>query len=212
MKFIQDHSLYLVTGEEYNLSCSTIDVVRQAIAGGVDIVQMREKGKSYEELLDLGGKLSALCKESGVIFIVNDDPYLAQDVDADGVHLGQEDLKECSLEEARAVLGEEKIIGISTHSFEQFDEAQESDCDYVAFGPIFVTKTKDYHLGDSEVPAVVDAAQKPVIFIGGIDLGNVESLLNQGAKNIAVIRAIVQAEDICASTKLLKERISQYGE
>jgi len=208
MKSIEDYSLYLVTSEEYNFSCSTLDVVRQAIAGGVDIIQMREKDKSIEELLALGKELSALCREAGVIFIVNDDPYLAREVDADGVHLGQEDLKECSLEEARAVLGEDRIIGVSTHSFEQFDEAQESDCDYVAFGPIFITKTKDYHIGDSEVPAVIEAAQKPVVFIGGIDFDNVDSLLKQGAKNIAVIRAIVQSDDICASAKALKERIN----
>ena len=126
------------------------------------------------------------------------------------MHLGQEDIKNCPISKAREIIGQDKIIGISTHSIEQFKIATESDCDYIAFGPIFPTKTKDYSIGMGSVGEVLDISNKPIVFIGGIDLTNIDILLEKGVKNVAVIRAIVQAEDIKSKVGELKKRINRY--
>ena len=205
------NSLYLVTGEEYSGSRSTLDVAKSAILGGIDILQMREKNKKQEELITLGSELSALCQDNNVTFIVNDDPYLAKEVGADGVHLGQEDLKKHPIEKARDILGENKIVGVSTHSAEQFDVANRSLCDYIAFGPIFPTRTKDYSIGISDIKKVLSIAVKPVVFIGGINKGNIGVTLKEGARNIAMIRAITEAEDIAQEVTDLKHIIDSFS-
>jgi len=201
MKKIKDNSLYFVTSEEYSAKRGTLEVAKRAFEGGIDILQMREKEKSEEELRTLGRELAFLCREQGVIFIVNDDPILAKELGADGVHLGQEDIKECPARKTREILGTDKIIGISTHSLGQFKEANEKDFDYIAFGPIFSTKTKNYSIGAGDVEKVLEISDKPVFFIGGINLSNLGSLLDKGARNIAVIRAIAEADDIVSRTK-----------
>jgi thiamine-phosphate pyrophosphorylase len=212
MRKIKKHSLYLVISEEYGNGRSGVEMAGAAIAGGVDMIQMREKYKAREELVRLGGEMSKLCKRSKVIFIVNDDPVLAKEVDADGAHLDQEDLKKYPLGETRRILGGERIIGISTHSPEEFDRANVEGVDYVAYGPIFPTKTKDYHLGTKDIKRIVDTAGKPVFFIGGINLANIDALLKEGAANIALIRDVVQASDITERTRLLKEKVAHGQE
>lgn len=199
--------LYFVTGEEYSNGRSTLDVAVCAISGGIDILQMREKNKTPEELVSLGRKLSDLCREKRVTFIVNDDPYLAKEVSASGVHLGQEDLEKYPVERARKILGKGKIIGVSTHSVDEFEWANKMECDYIAFGPVFPTKSKDYSIGTRDIKKVLEVAEKPVVFIGGINADNVSSVLDEGASNIAVIRAITQAEDIICGAKSLKSKI-----
>ena len=193
---VKENSLYLVSSEEYSQGKKTFEIAQEAVLGGVDIFQMREKHKTYAELIELGKELASLCKENNVIFIVNDNPELAAKVDADGVHLGQEDIEVFSIEKTREILGKDKIIGLSTHSVEQFQIANESDLDYIAFGPIFSTKTKNYTIGIGDISQVMKTAKKPVVFIGGINLENIETVLKKGAKNIAVIRSIVGADDI----------------
>ncbi len=214
MQKIRDHSLYLVISEEYGNGPSAMEIARAAIAGGVDIIQMREKDKGAEELMTLGKNLSHLCKNNRVTFIVNDDPLLAEKVGADGVHLGQEDIKKHPIEETREMLGEDRIIGVSTHSVGQFREANEKGFDYIAFGPLFETKTKDYFLGTDDVGEVARIAKGRVFFIGGINLLNIEGLLQKGAKNIALIRGILKADDITSQTKRFKDAIKEgvkYG-
>jgi len=193
---IKDNSLYLVSGEEYSCGRTTPEVMEAALRGGADIIQLREKNKSHEELLKLGRQVSELCRGNNAIFIVNDDPCLAKELDADGVHLGQEDIKKVPISKAREILGKEKIIGISTHSIGQVREANKLDVDYIGFGPVFATKAKDYFLGTDDISKAVELSEKPVFCIGGIDLSNVDLVLKQGAKNIAVIRSITQAEDV----------------
>jgi len=210
MKTISDYSLYLVTSQEYRKDKTTLGVAEEAIKGGIDIIQMREKGMNEHELLDLGHKLSLLCSENNVTFIVNDDPIVARKLNADGLHLGQEDLKEYPISKARDIIGADKIIGVSTHSIEQFRQADQSECDYIAYGPIFTTKTKDYSIGTEGIEQVIAIAKKPVIFIGGISLSNIDEVLLKGAKNIAVIRAIVESEDILKQTQSLKRKIDGY--
>lgn len=205
-----NYNLYFVTSQEYSRERDTLDIVRQAIVAGIDILQMREKYKERDELIALGDKLSALCRESGVTFIVNDDPNIAKECKADGVHLGQEDKEKFSIGVTRKILGKDKIIGLSTHSIDQVVESNNMDVDYIAFGPIFPTKTKNYNIGVDEVKLALELAQKPVFLIGGINLSNIEILLKFGAKNIAVIRAISEAANVEEKVERLKNIILKY--
>ncbi len=205
---LKDYSLYLVITEGYALGRDSLSIAKAAIAGGVDILQMREKDKSSEELCKIGGELSRFCKNSEIIFIVNDDPDLAKEVDADGVHIGQSDLIKHPIKKIRGIIGKSKLIGLSTHSLEEFKRANESDLDYISYGPIFPTKTKDYFIGTSEIKDVLSIASKPVVFIGGINILNLDGLLDLGVRNIALIRDIVEAEDITLKTKEFKHKLT----
>jgi thiamine-phosphate pyrophosphorylase len=209
MRSIKDHSLYLVISEECCMGKNPVEIAELAIAGGVDIVQMREKNKSLQELVKLGTDLAAVCKSKGAMFIVNDDPMLAQRVGADGVHLGQEDMDRFPLTRARDILGHEKTVGISTTSRAQFDKANAlgEDVDYIAFGPIFPTTLKDHHIGTDDIEYVMKTARRPVFFIGGINLANIDEILSRGGRNIAVIRAITESGDIRAGSRRLKDKI-----
>ena len=207
MRKINKGCLYLVLSEEYGNGRPAIDIAAQAIQGGIDILQMREKHKSHEELVRLGIELSMLCHERDVTFIVNDDPYLAVMCNADGVHMGQEDILQLPIEAVRRIIGKEKIIGLSTHSVEQFRKAECMDIDYIAFGPIFPTRTKDYNIGIEGIKEVVKITSKSIIFIGGINTENLDTILAEGASNIALIRDIMQAEDIISRTRWYKNKL-----
>ena len=209
MAKIKDHSLYLIITEEYARGRSATEIAKSAIAGGVDIIQLREKKKSEEEILKTGKELLALCKKNKVTFIMNDDPYLAKKAGADGVHLGEEDVKKYPLAETRRIIGSDKIIGLSTHSIEKVKEASPEDIDYIAFGPIFPTTVKGYSIGTKDMKKVLEIVEKPVFFIGGIDMSNIDEILKSGGKNIAVIRGISQADDITETTKKFKKKITQ---
>ncbi len=205
-----DYSLYLVTGENASSGRSTEHVVEQALAVGVDIVQMREKHLSEKELIYLGSRLAKMCRDNNAVFIVNDDPFIARETGACGVHLGQEDILKYPVEKTREILGKDKMIGLSTHSYEQVEAAWGSDVDYIAFGPVFPTETKDYFIGTDEVEKVIRFAVKPVVFIGGIDPENINGLLGSGARNIAVIRAITRAVDIKEQVRSFKKIINDH--
>jgi len=202
-------SLYLVLTGACTNGRDALDVAQAAIAGGINLIQMREKDTDRNGLLGLGKRLGSICKKSGVKLIINDDPFLAGELDADGVHMGQEDVKICNLEKARRILGKERIIGISTHSLAQFEEANLSDVDYIAYGPVFKTKTKDYFIGINHVEKVLAMSEKPVFFIGGINLSNIDELVSMGAENIALIRGITEAEDVTARTREFKKRMGK---
>lgn len=209
MKKIGYKNLYLIITEEFCCGRSAFEIARAAIKGRVDIIQMREKNRSKDELLSLGKKLSRHCRDKDVKFIVNDDPMLAKEVDADGVHLGQEDMANHSINEAREMIGKTRIIGVSTHSLEQFKKANGSDVDYIAYGPVFPTRTKDYSVGIKDVPEILDMAAKPVFFIGGIDMSNIDEIVRLGVENIAVMRGILQAYDIAKAAEKFKKKITQ---
>lgn len=208
MPKIKEHSLYLVISEEYSAGKNALEIASLAISGGVDIIQLREKNKTREEIVKLTACLSKLCKKNNVTFIVNDDPWIAKESGASGVHLGQEDLLKYSVASARNILGKSGIIGVSTHSLDQLDRANKEDVDYVAYGPVFPTKTKDYFLGPKDIKEVLRTAQKPVFFIGGINLSNLDEILKEGAKNIAVIRGIIESEDISLRVKSFKDTLT----
>jgi len=206
----KDYNLYFVMSQEYAPGRNPLEVATLAIKGGIDILQMREKNMPRKDLICLGNKLSKLCKSNNVTFIINDNPYLLEDVQADGVHMGQGDIADLPISKVRKIIGPEKIIGVSTHSLSEFFKANEEDVDYIAFGPIFPTQTKDYFIGIQDVEEVLRSAKKDVFLIGGINLSNIDEILRLGAKKIALIRGIVQAEDILAQAKEFKQRIETF--
>jgi len=188
-------------------SCSLTleEMVSIALRTGVKWIQYREKDKSRREIYAEAVRLRKLTKEFNAVFIVNDHADIALAVNADGVHLGQEDLP---LKMARKILGKKKIIGISTHNIEQAMDAEAGSADYIGFGPIFHTKTKaaGEPKGIIMLREIKSHVKIPVVAIGGINLENLESVLNSGAAAVAVASAILSG-DITNNTRLFIETI-----
>ncbi|MDD5070006.1 MAG: thiamine phosphate synthase [Candidatus Omnitrophica bacterium] len=207
MAKLKSTNLYLVASQQYCRNKNILEIAKEAVSAKIDILQMREKNLSQKELLDLGRALAELCKRNKVKFIVNDDPDLAKTLNADGVHLGQEDILTFPIKDVRTILGQEKIIGLSTHSIEQVKTANSLDLDYIGFGPIFSTKAKSYTIGTDEIEQALKISKVPVIIIGGITTANIRQVLDKGATNIAVIREIVQANNVKEKVVQLKKII-----
>ena len=169
------------------------EIVTIVLSSGVRCIQYREKDKSRRDIYREALILRKLTNEFGAVFIVNDYTDIVLAVNADGVHLGQNDLP---LKEARKILGKEKIIGISTHSIEQAIEAEQGGASYIGFGPIFHTKTKDAGepKGIEMLKEVKRHIKIPVIAIGGINTENLESVIDSGADAVAVSSGIIQGD------------------
>ncbi len=152
--------------------------------------------------------LSPIAHQAHALFIVNDHPDIAEAVDADGVHLGQDDLP---IDQARKILGSGKIVGISTHSREQAAEAERAGADYIGFGPVFSTATKDAGeaKGISGLKAVKQTVGIPVIAIGGITQANIGEVFQAGADGAAVISAVLSAGDIAQAAREMVAVISR---
>ena len=179
-------------------------IVPAALEGGVDIVQLREKSAPDAAVIEAGKRLRAVCDEHGALLIVNDRPDLALASGADGVHVGQDDM---ALDEARTLVGDDLIVGVSTHSPEQLDAALDSAADYLGVGPVYSTPTKPGRepVGLELVRyAASHASAKPWFAIGGIDQGNARAVADAGATRIAVVRAIRDAADPRAAAAALK--------
>ena len=173
------------------------------------MIQLRDKLAGPRQLLSEARQIRQLCRARGVSFIVNDRLDLALAVDADGVHLGQDDLPPMA---ARAILGRDKFLGVSTHSLEQALEAAEQGADYLGIGPIFATGTKatGYEPRGCDIIRQVRARiDLPLVAIGGITLSNVGEVIATGAAGVAVISAIVRADDITAATAAFVTVIDQ---
>lgn len=173
-----------------------------AMDGGATCLQLREKCLDDRDLLQRARALRALTAERGILFVVNDRPDVARLVDADGVHLGQSDLP---VEEARRIVGGDRLIGLSTHSIEQVGAALESGADYLAVGPMFATRTKP----QSRVPGLdlLAAARRmtalPLVAIGGITPDDAASVYGAGASMCCVCSAVVAAEDAAAAARAI---------
>ncbi|MGB3209405.1 MAG: thiamine phosphate synthase [Desulforhopalus sp.] len=190
--------LYTITAEKFSVGRTNIEVVEQLIKGGVRIIQYREKRpyKSYKNILDECRRIRAMTRAAGVTFIINDYVDIALLVGADGVHVGQDDLP---VGEVKKLLGRDKIVGLSTHSPEQAQEAIQAGADYIGVGPIFATKTKDDvcdPVGLDYLDWVVKNVSLPFVAIGGIKLHNIDQLVQRGAKTICLVSEIVGAPDI----------------
>ena len=201
--------IYGITAEEYSLGRSNIEVVARMIDSGIRVIQYREKDRAarqkYRECL----KIREMTREAGVTFIVNDHVDLALLVDADGVHLGQDDLPP---EKVRELLGEEMLIGLSTHSPAQAKAAVESGVDYIGVGPIFATKTKKdvcEPVGLEYLEYVVKNIRLPFVAIGGIKEHNIDEVSGRGAKCIALVTEIVGAGDIGARVRAIRAVLSR---
>ena len=188
-----DYSLYLVTDRTLSLGRSTVEVVRAAIRGGVSCVQLREKGCSTREFMDEARLLKALLAGTGVPLFINDRLDVALAVGADGVHLGQNDLP---IADARRLVGNRMIIGISAESVADAVRAEAEGADYIGASPVFTTPTKTDTappLGLDGLRAIRRAVQLPLVAIGGINADNAAQVLRAGADGLAVVSAIVSA-------------------
>ena len=182
-----------------------------ALRGGVDIVQLREKSLPRREIELAAQTFRRLCDNNSALFIVNDDPDLARACDADGVHVGQDDL---AAAEARALLGPDAIIGLSTHSEEQIAASATAPVDYVSVGPIWETPTKQGRpaVGLELISHAADDAPHPFFAIGGIDASNVSQVIEAGARRLCVVRAIRDALDPAAAAEELRAAFAPLGE
>lgn len=206
--------LYGLTDSRLCLGRSNIFVVQEMLKAGIKIIQYREKYKKSGVMLEECLEISRLCKEAGACFIVNDHTDIARLCDADGVHVGQEDLPVRAI---RDLLGPEKIIGLSTHSPEQAAEAaamhKEGILDYIGVGPIYATKTKVDVCDPVGLEYLEHVAAKhdiPFVAIGGIKLHNLPEVLKHGATCCALVSEIVGAEDIQARVAGLRDIFKQY--
>jgi thiamine-phosphate pyrophosphorylase len=173
-----------------------MEIAAQLLAAGVRLIQLRDKHASSGELYSSALQIAECVRKAGGIFIVNDRADVSRAIDADGVHVGQDDLP---VESARALLGPDKIIGHSTHDLEQVREADRSSADYIAFGPIFTTASKENPelvVGLEGLREARKATCKPLVAIGGITLENARGVIEAGADSVAVIRALVGVPDI----------------
>jgi thiamine-phosphate diphosphorylase len=196
-----DYTLYLITDGKPNI----INRVEQAILGGVTVVQYREKKKGYDEMLEEAIELKKICSKYNVPLIINDYIDLAKEIDADGIHLGQDDR---SIEEVKDLF-KDKIIGISAHNLEEAIKAEENGADYIGFGAIFPTNSKDDAkiLNVNEVNNIKNNISIPVVLIGGINKENLTSI-DVKYDGICVISAVLSSKDPKESSKELRDIIS----
>ena len=171
-----------------------LEVAKDVLAGGADIIQLREKKMDSGEYATLATKMAQLCRAEGKLFIVNDRPDIAVAAGADGVHLGQEDM---TVAQARKVLSSEMIVGISTHNIEQAKQAVKDGADYIGVGPVFATGTKPTAepVGLEYVRQTAKEIDLPRTVIGGITLENVGQVVEAGARCVAVCSAIISADE-----------------
>jgi thiamine-phosphate diphosphorylase len=184
-------------------------LLKAALGGGVDIVQLREKLLNRRAVERSGATCRRLCDTYSALFIVNDDPDLARACRADGVHLGQEDT---SVGEARAALGADAIVGLSTHSEAQIAAAE--GIDYISVGPIWETPTKEGRpaVGLDLISHAAENATVPFYAIGGIDPSNADQVVEAGARRLAVVRAIRDANDPAAAAMALRRTFAAAGD
>lgn len=200
--------LYAVTDRHWTGEKNLIQQTEEAIRGGATFVQIREKNLDEQEFEQEAIQLKKLCEKYKIPFVVNDNVQLAKKIDADGVHIGQEDMNPT---EARKILGEQKIIGVSAQTVEEALLAEKQGADYLGVGAVFHTGSKDDAI---EVPpetlkSICKAVKIPVVAIGGITKDNVSELKNSGICGISVISAIFAQKDIISATKDLKERVEK---
>jgi thiamine-phosphate pyrophosphorylase len=198
-----DARLYLVTSPEPNL----IPIVEAALKGGLRLVQYRDKNTENGLRLENARQLKALCQTYGAVFIVNDHIDLALAVDANGVHLGQQDYP---MDVARRLLGDQKIIGRSTTNPAEMQRAIDEKADYIGVGPVYETPTKAGKAasGHEYVRYAATHAPMPWYAIGGVDAENLDAVLDAGAQRVSVVRAIMQADDPTAVTQQLVAKLA----
>lgn len=201
--------LYLVTDRELSLGRSLEEVVSEAVKGGVTVVQLREKDASTGEFIELARRLMTLLKPLDIPLIINDRVDVALAVDADGVHIGQSDM---SYEDARRLLGPDKIIGLSVENFKDVEAANALDVDYIGISPVYGTPTKT----DTAEPFGLEGLRKavqmsvhPTVAIGGMNASTIAEVMAAGTDGVAVVSAICSAENIRKATSDLRAIVEE---
>jgi len=202
--------LYGILDLGYTVPGNLGTFARQMIAGGIDVIQLRAKGFLETNIEDWARQILPICRAAGIPFFVNDHAKIAASIGADGVHVGQDDL---SMDEVRSIVGDEMLVGRSTHSLEQAAAAAadpRTDC--IGFGPLFATPTKpDYKpIGTREIAAVHrEHPSLPIFCIGGIKKENLPTVIAAGAHRVVIVSGILQASDIAAYVRESKAILLQ---
>jgi len=209
-KFRLPAGVYGITAEKFSRGRDNLTVVKEMIAGGVAVIQYREKHgpKSFRDMYAECLAIRELTRDNGILFIVNDYIELAMLADADGVHVGQDDLPVAAV---RQRVGD-KIIGLSTHGPDQALAAMTAGADYIGAGPIFATRTKDDvcdPVGLTYLDHVIRNIPLPAVAIGGIKLNNIDQVLKRGARTVCLVTEIVGAQDISGTVKQIRDKMAQ---
>jgi len=203
-----DKGVYLVTDRSLSLGRPLNEIVEEAVKGGVSIVQLREKDCTTRDFYDIAIRLKKCLKPYNVPLIINDRIDIALACDAEGLHIGQSDMP---YEIARKLLGKDKIIGLSVENLEQAYEANSLDIDYIGVSPVFSTPTKTDtapEVGLKGLKEIASISKHPIVGIGGINLNNALDIINNGADTIAVVSAIMSAENPMQAAQNLKNKIN----
>jgi thiamine-phosphate pyrophosphorylase len=205
MQKLREARLYGILDLGYVPDSEARAVARGLLDGGVQVLQLRAKGRNPAEILPLARELATTCRQAGVPFILNDYAELVASAGADGAHVGQEDI---SVADARAAAGAGAIIGKSTHSPAQARAAIDEKPDYIGFGPLFATPTKpDYApIGTADIASVTVSTPVPVFCIGGIKPDNLAGVIARGARRVVIVSGLLLAENIvetCRSCRKL---------
>ena len=203
--------LYPVTCEKLSAGRSNIQVLEDLIAGGAKVVQLRDKEASPGYLYRMAVVFREMTTKAGMLLIVNDYVDIAIAVDADGVHLGQDDMPP----EAVRDIAPDLIIGVSTHSLDQALAAQATGADYINIGPIFPTGTKEVAvkvMGPEAVTEIGGQVDIPFTVMGGIKESNMDEVLERGARRLAVVTAVTEAEDIEGTVRRMRGKIKSWGD
>ena len=199
-----DYSLYLVTDSGLSAGRSHEEIVSCALRGGATIVQFREKESCTRDMVQTARRLGDLCRLHGAPFIVNDRLDVALAVNADGIHVGQEDMPAAL---ARKLIGPDRILGVTAHNVEEALQAIAGGADYIGASPVFATSTKTDAgdpIGPDGLAAIAQISCVPVVGISGINAVNAAQVINAGAAGVAVVSAIISAKDVEAAARELR--------
>ncbi len=199
-----DYSVYLVTDSRDKTEEEFLAIIEEAIKGGTSIVQLREKTASTKDFYELALKVKEITSRYDVPLLINDRIDIALAIDSEGVHIGQDDMP---ADIARAIIGDEKILGVSASTVDEAVKAQKDGADYIGSGAVFPTSTKDDadSVSKDELKEIVNSIDIPVVAIGGITLENAQELKDTGISGFSVVSAIMGAKDPQEASKKLKE-------
>ena len=206
-------ALHVLTAREWSRGRDTLSVVRAALEGGATVIQLRDKTASTRQLVEEGLALRRLTREYGALLIINDRLDVALAVDADGVHLGQDD--DMPIQIARELLGSSRILGVSAGNTIEAEVARAARADYISVGAIYATRAKadaGAPIGTRFLSKLARQTDTPLIAIGGITAQNLAPIIQAGAVGVAVITAVVEASDISAATSELLKAVQAEKE
>ena len=206
-----DHKLMLITDRKACRTGSLEESIRQAIAAGVGCIQLREKGMERDALLKVAQTLADLCRAGHASLIINSDAEMVLQVNAQGVHLPASGPP---TSEMRTIIAENRWIGRSVHSLEEAVRGEEEGADYILYGPVFETPSKRPYgppLGTRSLGKVTARLKIPVLAVGGINLNNMDEVVEGGAWGVAVIRAILSSENITKTASSFRDTLKRVG-